>query len=137
VVAAGGSGTGASHSASSPATSAARSAARVVVPVRLAGRRDQRADLVVAAQQQGAEGGVEADPPFAQPVEQRLHVVGEGHHPVQAEDAGRALDGVRAAEQRVQQLAVAGASSSRSSSCSIDFDLLLRLADEDRQRGRR
>ena len=67
---------------------------------------DQHADLVVALQQQRAELRRQRELAFAQAVEQRLDVVREGHHRVEAEDAGRALDGVGAAEQRVEQLAV-------------------------------
>ena len=94
---------------------------------------DQRADLVVALQQQRAQRGRQRELAFAQPVEQGLDVVGEGHHAVQAEDAGRALHGVGAAEQRVEQFAVVGRVFELQQQLLERVDLLLRLADEGRQ----
>ncbi len=49
---------------------------------------------------------VERELAFAQPVEHVFHHVGEGHHVIEREQSGRALDGVHAAEQRVELLRI-------------------------------
>jgi hypothetical protein len=106
----------------------------VVIGLRVLGGSDQCADLVIALQQQRAQLRRQCDAAFAQPVEQGLDVVGEGHDLVESEDARRALDRVRAAEQRAQQLAVVRRVLELQQQLLQHLDLFLRFADEGGQR---
>src|SRR5690606_20609770 len=67
---------------------------------------DQGVDVVTHGEKEVGQVGVEADVTLAHLVEHVLGDMGEGHDPAQAEDAGRALDGVGGAEDRVDDLGV-------------------------------
>ena len=103
---------------------------RILGDLRVLRAIDQRLDLVVALQQQRAQLGAQLQLAFAQPVEQGLDMVGEADHRVEAEDARRALDGVRTAEQRVQQAAVVGRVFQLQQQLLDRLDLLARLAQK-------
>ena len=85
-------------------------------------------------QQQRADLQVQLDAAFAQAVQQRLHVVREGDDAVQPEDAGRALDGVGAAEQGIELVAVARVLFEFEQQLLDLLDLLGGFLDEGRQR---
>ena len=65
---------------------------------------DEQAQVVGACQQQRDQRLADVDAPVAHFVEHALGHVGEGNQRVEPEEAGRALDGVRGAEDRVDGL---------------------------------
>jgi len=67
-------------------------------------RVDQRGDVVATGQQQFDQGFAQHHGALAHLIEHALDHMGEGHHAVEPEQAGRALDGVRGAEDRVDAL---------------------------------
>src|SRR5690606_9517007 len=67
----------------------------------------QHGDMIAAAQQQLGQLRGKRQLLCTQPVEDVLDDMGEADHMLQPEDARRALDGVHAAEQRVQELRLA------------------------------
>ena len=69
-------------------------------------QRDQAPDLVAALQQHSAGLAAQVGLTFAQRIEEGLDMVGEGDDLIEPEQTRRPLDGVRAAKQRIEQLAV-------------------------------
>ena len=65
---------------------------------------DQLAHVVAHAQEEGNEIAADGDVARTHVVEHVLGVVRERHHVVEAEEAGRPLDRVRGAEDRVDQV---------------------------------
>ena len=71
---------------------------------------------------------------FAQRIEKGLDVVGKGNDLVEPEQARRTLDGVRAAKERIEQLAVGRAVFEFEQQLLELVEQLDRFADERRQR---
>ena len=97
-------------------------------------QRDQAPDLVAALQQHGAGLCAQMRLAFAQCIEKGLYMVGEGNDLVEPEQTRRPLDGVGAAKERIEQLAVGRAVFEFEQQLLELVEELDRFADESGQR---